>query len=85
MTYGNTIGTRLPRQTVSRSVEFLIIDRDATATCEACKVVIKRSADGQYEVSPHLREAHGFGEGEIQFEKTADMICPPMVIIEARQ
>lgn len=63
-------------------VDFRIVQRDKTATCESCKALIAARGDGRYEVSPHLREKHGF-VGDIEFEQVATVICPPMIVMRA--
>lgn len=64
-----------------RHVDFRIVRRDHKATCE-CGVEIASRPDDSYEVSPHLREVHGFGEA-ITFSKISEVICPPMIVMRA--
>lgn len=63
------------------SVEFRVVRRDGKATC-ACGVVIAALPDGSFRVSTHLQESHGFS-ANIDFEKTYEVICPPMIGMKA--
>jgi hypothetical protein len=68
-----------------KTISFRIVRRDKVATCEDCKATFTPTGDGAFEVTPHLRSVHGFTDAEISFEKTAEVICPPMIVMEARQ
>ena len=54
------------------TVKFEVV-RDE-ATCE-CGVKFGPNNEDRFEVSTHLRQAHNF-VGEIDFEITAEVICP---------
>lgn len=65
------------------SITFTV--RRDIATCEACKATFKPKSNGQFEVSPHLRNSHGFTEADINFKVTAEVICPPFMEMVASQ
>lgn len=69
---------------MNRVIRFRVQPR-LKATCEECKAMILPSRDGMFEVSPHLREMHGFTDADIEFVIVSEVICPPMVFMEARQ
>ena len=64
------------------TVKFRIVRRE-TATCGECKELFTPLPNGAFEVSPHLRSEHGF-VGKIEFVVTSEVICPPMIYMEAR-
>jgi hypothetical protein len=67
---------------MSAPVTFRVVKRDGVVTCECGHKITARAANGAFEVSPHLRESHGF-VGEIDFEKVSEVICPPMITMRA--
>lgn len=54
------------------------------ATCLECNTTFQPTPDDRFEVSPHLREAHGF-KGEVSFAITSEVICPFMQFITAKE
>lgn len=57
------------------------------ATCAACGFMVAgaKGEDGRdvWELSPHLRDAHGFSDRLPKFETVGEVICPRMTIVRA--
>lgn len=69
---------------MNRAVEF-IVRPYIEAACRECGHKVQPRSDGMFEISPHLRERHGFNDGPIKFTQVSEVICPPMRFIEAAQ
>ena len=54
------------------------------AHCE-CGEKIEPNAQRLFEISPHLRSAHGFSDAEIKFTTVSESICPRSIYVEAAQ
>lgn len=67
---------------MANSVDFRA-DLDK-CTCLACDETFMVDDHNRFEVSPHLREKHGF-VGEIRFICTSQVICPRMEFVTASE